>query len=290
MLQKEKKDIIISLFDFTPEAEVALNHASKIAEQNHDEVRLLHIINNERKSKLKKTHEDEDTVYRQLKEIAEKNYTYTKVHTSYHAEKGSIFTTVGDYVKESEASLVVFGTHGVHGMQYIVGANSLKVILSCPVPVIVVQKKKADYHGYKKIVLPIDHTKYGKNKIGHAISIAKYFNSEVIIFESLEKDPHLTNSIKNNVNYASNLLKSHRITFTHQTEDPTKGNFARQVIKHAAEIDADLIVITSQQDMNSIGDFFFGKNEIEVINNDAQIAVMCVNPIQNSNLSISGIN
>jgi nucleotide-binding universal stress UspA family protein len=244
MLNKEKKDLIISLCDFTPEAEVALNHATKIAEQSHDEIRLLHIINNETKSKLKKTNETEDAVYKKLKELSEKNYQEHKVLTSYHAEEGSIFTSVGEYVKETEAGLVIFGTHGVRGMQHIVGANSLKVILSCPVPVIVVQKKKADYHGYKKIVLPIDHSKFGKNKIGHAISMAKYFKSEVVIFESLEKDPHLTNLIKNNVIYAENLLKAEQINYTHCTEDPTKGNFAKQIIKHSAEVDADLIVIT----------------------------------------------
>lgn len=290
MLNKEKKDIIISLYDFTPEADVALNHASKIAEQTHDEVRLLHIINNETKSKLKKLSYGEDVVYKKLKDLAENNYNKTKVLTSYHAEEGSIFSSVGEYAKEAEASLVIFGTHGVKGMQHIVGANSLKVILSCPVPVIVVQKKKADYHGYKKIMLPIDHTKYGKNKILSAIAMAKNFNSEVVVFESLENDPHLTNQIKNVVNYASKLLNTHKINFTHHTEVPGNGNFAKQVIKHSAEVDADLIVITSEQDTNSIGDFIFGHHEIDVINNDPQIAVMCVNPVQNTNLSIAGIN
>ena len=290
MLYKEKKDLIISLCDFTPEAEVALNHATKIAEQSHDEIRLLHIINNETKSKLKKSNETEEAVYQKLKDLSEKNYQEHKILTSYHAEEGSIFTSVGEYVKETEAGLVVFGTHGVRGMQHIVGANSLKVILSCPVPVIVVQKKKADYHGYKKIVLPIDHSKFGKNKIGHAINMAKYFKSEVVIFESLEKDPHLTNLIKNNVIYAQNLLKTENINYTHHTEDPTKGNFAKQIIKHSAEVDADLIVITSQHDTDTIGDFFFGNHEVDIINNDAQIAVMCVNPVQNANVSVVGVN
>jgi nucleotide-binding universal stress UspA family protein len=290
MLNKDKKDLIISLCDFTPEAEVALNHASKIAEHNHDEVRLLHIINNDTKSKLKKANEGEDAVYTKLKSIAEKNYTETKVTTSYHAEEGSIFSSVGEYVKESEAQLVVFGTHGVRGMQHIVGANSLKVILSCPAPVIVVQKKKADYHGYKKIMLPIDHSKFGKNKIAHAIHIAKNFGSDVIIFESQEKDPHLTNLIQNNVTFAANLLKQEKINYTHQKEDPDKGNFAKQIIKYSAEVDADLIVITSQHDTDTIGDFFFGNHEVDIINNDAQIAVMCVNPHQNANVSIVGVN
>jgi nucleotide-binding universal stress UspA family protein len=159
MLNKEKKDLIISLCDFTSESEVALSHASKIAEQSHDEVRLLHIINSDTKAKLKKAHETEDSIYQKLKEWADENKKNTNVNTTYHAEEGTIFKTIGEYVKEQDAALVVFGTHGVHGMQHIVGANSIKVIVSCTAPVIVVQKKKADYSGYKKIMLPIDHSK-----------------------------------------------------------------------------------------------------------------------------------
>lgn len=290
MLNKEKKDLIISLCDFTPESEVALNHATTIAEQSHDEVRLLHIINNETRSKLKKSHEDESTIFTKLKSWAEKNYNNTKVNTTYHAEEGSIFTTIGEYVKETEASLVVFGTHGVRGMQHIVGANSLKVILSCPVPVIVVQKKKADYHGYKKIMLPIDHSKNGKVKIAHAITLARYFNSEIIVFEALEKDSHLNNAIQLNVGYAINLLKQEKIAFSHHKQEPDKGNFAKQIIKHSAEVDVDLIAIVSEHDKDSIGDFFFGNHEVDIINNDPQIAVMCVNPVVNTNVSIAGVN
>lgn len=290
MLNRDKKDLIICLYDFTAESDVALNHATKIAEQSHDEVRLVHIINSETKSKLKKSHESESSIFDRLKATAEQNYNQTKVTTSYHAEEGSIFTTVGEYVKETEAALVVFGTHGVRGMQHIVGANSLKVILSCPAPVIVVQKKKADYHGYKKIMLPIDHSKNGKVKIAHAITLAKYFNGEIIVFEAVEKDPHLSNSIQLNVGYAINMLKQEKLPFSHHKQEPDKGNFAKQIIKHSAEVDVDLIAIVSEHDKDSIGDFFFGNHEVEIINNDPQIAVMCVNPIQNSNVSIAGID
>lgn len=282
MLQKDHKDLIISLCDFTEEAFTALNHATKIAEQSSDEVRLLHIV-----GKKGYTVESANS---EMKKIAAENYTSHKVNTTYAAVEGNIFTTVGEYVKEQNASMVVFGTHGVRGMQHIVGANSMKVILSCECPVIVVQKKKADYHGYKKIVLPIVRNKYGKNKIFHTIAVAKYFNAEVELFEEVDKDNFIANQIKNNLIFAENLLKSENIKYTITTENPLRGSFSKQLIKYAAEIDADLIAISSESDTEDIGNLFFGNHEVEIINNDPQIAVLVVNPSSAGSISIAGIN
>jgi nucleotide-binding universal stress UspA family protein len=54
MLTKGKKDLIVVPYDFTVQSETALLHASKIALQGEDEVRLFHVVNNETPSRLKK--------------------------------------------------------------------------------------------------------------------------------------------------------------------------------------------------------------------------------------------
>jgi len=280
MFNKEKKDYIISLYDFTAEAEVALNHATLIAGQTGNEVKLLHIINSETKYKLKKIDSDEETVFHALKEVAERNALETKVPTSYHAFEGSIFTSISDYTAELGAVLIVLGTPGVKGMQHIVGAHSMRVILSAPVPVIVVQKTKANYHGYKKIVIPVDYSSLGKNKIDNAIAIAKYFKSEVVLFKSGETDGYLSEVVKNNLTHAKFLLKVDNIPNTLVEENMYEGSFSRQIIELAVEHNADLLVISSEHKSDSMKDLFFGLHEVDIINNEAEIAVMCVNPIE----------
>lgn len=282
MLRKNEKDLIISLCDFTEEAMTALNHATKIALQSLDEVRLLHIVG-------KKGHTI-DSANAEMKKIADENYASNNVKTTFAAVEGNIFTTVGEYVKEHNVSLVVFGTHGVKGMQRIVGANSLKVILSCECPVIVVQNKKADYHGYKKIVLPIDSSRFGRNKITHAVAVAKYFNSQIEIFEEVSSDTFTTNQIKHNLGMAENLLKFENITYNIVQESSGKGSFEKQLIKYATSVDADLITISSQADGDDIGSMFFGNHEVEIINNDAEIAVLVINLVKSSAGGIAGIN
>ncbi len=284
-------ELIVVAYDFTEQAETALAHANVIAQNsNNAEVRLLHVINSESKSKLKKAQEHESAIYEKLQTISNDNFSKNGVKTSYHAEEGTIFKTIGEYLQDSNASLMVLGTHGVKGIQHIVGAFALKVIASSPVPVIVVQNKKSHDNGYKKIVVAIDEYKLGKNKIVHTISLSKKFKSEVFLFSDHSSDQYLSAQIRGNLGHAITYLEKNDIPFQTATVASGGGSFAKQLIRYASEIEADLIVISSQKDTQSITDLFIvGKTEENIINNDTQIAVLCVNPLQNvTNIGVVG--
>lgn len=284
MLTKGKKDLIIVPYDFTVQSETALVHASKIALQSEDEVRILHIINNETNGRLKKI--GKESLADALQEIATKNQKEYNVPTTYHAQEGSIFTSIGEYIDESGASMAVMGTHGVHGFQHIVGANALKVITSSSAPFVVVQKRKIDADGYKKIVVPVDGNIKGKNKITAAIDLAKYFNSTIYIFEENATDTFVANRVAVNIRMIEEFIRENNIPFEHVKEEG-KGSFAKQLIKYAAHIDADLIVISSHHDNEGLMDFIFGNDEVQVLNNDPQIAVLCVNPVSSSTSDVN---
>jgi nucleotide-binding universal stress UspA family protein len=280
MLTQGKKDLIIVPYDFTDQAETALLHASTIAAQNKDEVRLLHIINDQSKTRLKNRGYTETTIEGALKEIAARNQTTHGVTTSFHAEEGNLLTDIGAYAKQSGAQFCVMGTHGVHGIQHIVGANAMKVVASSPAPVIIVQKRKPDSGGYKKIVLPIDENKRGKNKIAYTISIAKYFKSEVFIFEAHTTDEYAAHHIANSTQLAVEYFRANGIRYQIEKEQPGKGTYAKQLIRFSGEIGADLVAISSHHDREGVVDFFLSHHEVDIINNDLQMAVMCVNPME----------
>lgn len=277
MLTKGKKDLIIVPYDFTVQSETALIHASKIASQSEDEIRLFHVVNNETNARLKKLGKDKIGILGALEEVAIKNEETTGMKTSFHAEDGSIFTTIGKYIESCDASLAVMGTHGVHGLQHIVGANSLKVITSSSVPFVVVQKRKIDNDGYKRIVIPIDGNRKGKNKISATIDLAKYFSSTVFLFEAESSDKFVANQIAINMKMAVDYLEENNIPYE-SVKEQGKGTFAKQVVRYAAHIDADLIAISSHHDNEGLVDFIFGGEEVQILNNDPQIAVLCVNP------------
>lgn len=282
MLDKEKRDLIIVPFDFTEEAENALKHASILANAGNDEIRLLHIINRETKSKLKKEGVGEEAIDERLTAIALRNEQENMVKTTWHAEEGSIFNSIGDYMTDAGAVIAVMGTHGVRGVQHLVGAFALKVVTSSPVPVIIVQRKEVQKNGYKRIVVPIDDNTYGKNKVIHAIAVAKYFGSEIILFAASSGDEYMQKHINQNVIQAETFLQKNGIAYRLEREEAREGSFARQLIRLASADNADLIVISTKQDTVALQNLILGNNEVEIINNDAQIAVMAVNPVQDT--------
>lgn len=277
----EKKPIILVPTDFTEAADTAIDHAAKVASVAGDELRLIHIVNKDTKSKLKKAGESLDDLNAKMKaKIAEINSKYG-VKADFHLREGSIFTTIGEVAEEIGARLLVMGTHGVIGMQHITGAWAVKVITSSPVPVIIVQKKKVDDHGYKTLVFPIDASRETKQKVIHSISMAKHFGSEVKLFASYEDDEFLINARNNNIAWAENMFKKNDVKYSLEHATEKGGGFAKQVIKYASQVDADLIVILTDDSDVSVSGFVLGPDHEKVINNDAQIATMCVNPVAN---------
>jgi nucleotide-binding universal stress UspA family protein len=281
MLRKNKDDLILVLCDFTKESKNAIEHATTIAKKDNDEVRLVHILNRESLQK-NKTQGGEAWIREELSKWATENQERTGVKTSFFAKEGSIFTTPGEYAKEVNASLVVLGTHGVKGIQHVVGAFALKVIISISVPVIVVQNRKVLESGYDHIVLPIDDSRFGKNKLGYAISVAKYFDAKIHLYCDYASDESDHKKFKLNEAQAVKICEQNKIPVEVVSHKGRSGSFTKGLISYAVETHADLVVISSQPDAVTMGNIIFGNTETDLINNEAQIPVMCVDPLQDA--------
>lgn len=277
----DKKAIILVPTDFSDAADTAINHAATVAAVSGDEVRLLHIVNKDTKAKLKKAGESLDDLNAKMdSQVAEIKSKYG-VKADSHLREGSIFTTIGEVAEEIGARLLIMGTHGVIGMQHITGAWAVKVITSSPVPVIIVQKKKVADHGYKTIVFPIDSSRETKQKVIHTISMAKHFDSEVKVFASYESDEFLINARNNNIAWAENMFKKNEVKYSLEHAAAKGGSIAKQTVKYASQENADLIVILTSDGDVSVTEIVLGPDSEKIINNDAQVATMCVNPVAN---------
>ncbi len=276
----EKKPIILVPTDFSKAADTAINHAATLAAVSGDEVRLLHIVNSDTKTKLKKAGESLDDLNAKMDaQVADIKAKYG-VKADSHLREGTIFTTIGEVAEEIGARLLVMGTHGVIGLQHITGAWAVKVITSSPVPVIIVQKKDLAKHGYKTMVLPIDSSRETKQKVIHSVSMAKHFDSEVKLFASYESDEFLDNARNANIAWAENMFKKNGVKYSVEHSGKS-GGLAKNCIKYASQVNADLLVILTDDSEISVSGFVLGADHEKVINNDAQIATMCVNPVAN---------
>ena len=266
---KTSSNLILVPTDFTKVADCAIEHAVTIAKKLSAEIILLHVVAKQNEI---------DPVKEKLGKIAEDIASKHKVKANSIARVGNIFDDIGDVAAEMGASMIIMGTHGVKGFQHLTGSHALKVITNSSLPFVVVQEKTIK-NGYEEIVLPLSLSRETKQKLAITVKLAKYFNSKVFIITPKEEDEFLNNTVKRNLTFTKNYLAEHRIPYTVKIADE-KGSFVKQVIKYAASIDADLIAMVNSPDTSVLPDFFASADEQQILTNESQIPVLCINPAQ----------
>jgi len=266
MENHQSKPILIPA-DFTVVTQYAIEAAVPFARANNCSVVLVNIA--------KDASEISDAVSK-VEQAAEKASKDYGIHVEGIVREGSIFTTIGETVTELDASLLVMGTHGIRGMQKLTGSWALKVIVSSKVPIIVVQSMPKKM-SVDKIVFPVDFKRENREKIGWAYFVAKMFNSTIYVIRSEPaKDKKIEQGVRTNLSFTEKFLKSKNIRFEVAVANG-KDSFAKESLRYAEDLDADLILITTTKGISKL-DFVLGVSEQDIITNNANIPVMCINP------------
>lgn len=252
--------------DFSSVANTALEHAIATAKQVGAEINVLHVV-----AKGKDISEAE----KQLTDILSK--FDTSVTLIPNVRIGNIFEDIGDFAAEKHAELIFMGTHGIQGWQHITGSNALKVINSSSVPFIIVQEKSPKDTGYDDIIVPLDLQKETKQKLAVVADIATYFKSRVHVITPDESDEFLKKQVKANVLFASKFFSERGIEVT--TTVAPSSNFDKEIVKHAVKTGGDLIAFMNLNKNNLLG-VITASHEVSLLNNEAQIPTLIVNPIE----------
>jgi nucleotide-binding universal stress UspA family protein len=268
-MERESKSILIP-WDFTKVAEDALEHGIKISKMVDNDIRLLHIAHKGM------SQEEKDKLNSRLLKVAEETEQKYGIKPGTIILEGNIFSAISEYASDSDSSMVIMGTHGIKGMQKITGSWALKVMIGSKVPFLVVQEKPGDMEKYQNIVFPIDFRQENKEKLHWAIYLGKYFDSKIHILKAAVADKSLHKKMNINLNFAIKFLIQNSIEYELHTIDKT-GNFAKDTLKFAHEINADLILIMTTKNIN-FSDYILGAQEQYIIANSSKIPVMCVNP------------
>ncbi|MCF8416667.1 MAG: universal stress protein [Crocinitomicaceae bacterium] len=252
--------------DFTPVADIALEHAIATAKPLDATVFILHVV-----PKEKNIVEAEE----KLNEII-KAHISSGVQLIPYVRLGSIFEEIGDFAAEHHAELIFMGTHGATGWQHVTGSHALKVVTNSSVPFIIVQDKGIKATGYDDIVVPMDLNKETKQKLAIVADLATYLKSRVHVITPKETDEFLQHKVQANIQFAEKFFSERGIEMTATVVSGS--GFDKEVVKHAVNIDADLIAIMNLHRggiLTSLG----ANYEQYIITNDAKIPALIVNPI-----------
>jgi nucleotide-binding universal stress UspA family protein len=250
--------------DFREDSKSALNYAAFLAKKDQAHIILLHLIKDSAEAE-----EAEKTMQVWLNRM---HGMYTGEVSSL-VEVGSVKEGIGEIAKRESCHLVVMPTHGIRGMQHITGSLALRVISESKVPFLVVQQRGIREHGLQKLVVPINFRPQILEELPLIIALAQTFLSEVhLVLSNLsheEQDPALIEQIE------QSFADAKVVCLINHAE--RGASFAKEVVRYAAGIDADLICAINYS-YEYLYTLFPRAEEEDLIYNEPQIPVLLLTP------------
>jgi nucleotide-binding universal stress UspA family protein len=272
---------IINAVDFSECSMNAFRHALDYAKKT--EARLVAIwVNPETFKFVGSTPElnDEDMWAREAFEGIWKQYKdeLPPERLQYEVRRGQVYEELVKAVIEKDATMIVAGTHGVSGFkEFWMGSNVFRLIMSSPVPVLSISQKATPGRPVKNIVLPIDSTVETRQKNEMAAFLAKIFGAQIHVVSlyssKIDDLRHLVDSYsKETIKY----LREQNIAY--QLVEREGGNITNITLDYAHEIQADLIVIMTEQEIKT-SNLWMGPFAKQMVNH-SDIPVLSIKPTE----------
>lgn len=278
------KNLILVPVDFSEQSLIALSQSYNLARLTRAEITLIYVIDDgeltplsfflsskkENKKSLEKNITEKLT---KMAADAMKKAPGVKINTM--VAYGKIYDEINKAAKKLKSSFIVMGTNGSTGIKRFIGSNALRVIRDAPCPVITIKGKKHRY-GCKLILLPLDLTKETRLKVNNAIELANHFGSAIRIVSVITTDDEfIINKLRRQMSQVKNFIDERDIVCS---AEMIKGDdVAETIISQAKKINADLIMIMTQDRELKWTERFIGSAAQEVING-TDIPVLTIHP------------
>ncbi len=245
---------IIAAVDFSLSSVNSIEHAITIAEKARTSVLMVWVNKHGTSKSLISDKFDEqkkevEAKFAELIEKYEDRLTYGKI--DFVIRNGKVYDEIADEAKNRKAMMIVAGTHGSSGFeQFWIGSNANKLIATAPCPVITIREGINIKRDLERIILPLDHTIETRQKVGIATRMAHYFKAEIhilCIYTTSGKMDHY--KVDGYGDMVEKHLEEYNIPFKRETlrsDNPTK-----TTIEYAKKIDANLLVIMTEQVFNT---------------------------------------
>jgi len=270
----EIKKLLIPV-DLSENSLLALEHGTFMAKLYKADVILTHVVVKSGVFGKKENTLDPETekrLHMLADDIRIKNGCKVDISIKY----GKISKKVVEAATEHGADVIVLGTHGVSGVEeFFMGSNAFRVITEAECPVLSVQTHSQKI-GFTNILCPIDNSAPSRQKLSYAAELAKHYNSKIHLLGILTVEENaLTAKFNKIFDQMEEYLTKRDIKFT--SELVYGENIATTTLKYGEKINADLIVIMTEQEDNLTG-IFLGPYAQQVVNH-SKIPVMSIKPM-----------
>jgi nucleotide-binding universal stress UspA family protein len=275
---------IATPIDFSETSMLAIEHAGHMASLFKAEIVLVHVQEKnwqhfniiEPEATFEVSPDFAERVQGKLEELAQSIANDYGVKASAVVSNGNVHNEIIAIVEETKADIIVMGTHGASGFEEIfIGSNAYRVVTRSSVPVLTVQTHAKNV-GFKEILLPIDDSDHSRQKVRNALVIARQYDARVHITGLYDSDTMDEGKLKVKLEQVKRFLEEGGVRCV--TEIVKGSNQATLTLKHAKMINADLIVIMTDQEENFTGRFI-GPYAQQVVNH-SWTPVLSIKPVE----------
>jgi nucleotide-binding universal stress UspA family protein len=185
-------------------------------------------------------------------------------------ETGFASDEIPAYARKTNCSLIVMGTTGASGLNYIIGSNAHAVMKNARVPVIAVPKVFDCMHMPERIILATDYRNTA-NQLTLLNKISEKFSSELLILNVLHNE-HDTHSFEEQKEEIS--IKEAVKSFKHSFHTSVSENIAESIKDFAREKQAGLIVMVAHEP--DFMEKLFGLSMTKEITHSSEMPVMVI--------------
>lgn len=275
-MKTKPQDLILVPTDFSETCRHAVDYAAEMAQQMNFNVLLLHVITTQTRTRLKREKKGVETIIEQLavlKKEVEKNHP---IKVTYTAREGTIFDVISQVASEMKVNLMVLGTHGKKGLQYLFGSYAFKVVSQSPVPVVVIQQESV-YSSFGKIVFPVTIHIESRQQVTPTIGFHRLMGSKIIVFKQSAAEILEKNQLAIITGQITERFENEKVPYE-MHEAAKTSQYEQQLISFAREQKADAIVMMTDSRIDQ-PDFHNSSWSEKLIFNEAAIPVICINPV-----------
>jgi len=270
---------IIVAIDFSDCSINAFLHALSIAQKCQSDLMLVWVGKSASdKDKFDEPRDPSREVIVQFEELIKKykpELPHNKIE--YKIRTGKVYKEIADEARESDALLVVTGTHGATiFVEFWIGSNANRIVSLSPCPVITIRGGIDILRPLKKIVLPIDSSMETRQKATFTAYIAKQHEAEVYILSLYTSK---VKAMRQNVDLYSQQVATYMDEkgIRNNIESVVADNISDAMIDYAKKVDANLISMMTQQETNTIN-LWMGPYAQQTVNR-SPIPVLSIHPM-----------
>lgn len=245
------KKLIIVGIDFSKGSMHALNYAITIANKAGANIMMVWVDKPKRDDSIYSDADNEphEEAQKRFEEIIEEYKSrMLRGKLMFKLRSGKVHRELVNQAKYHDAWMIVAGTHGTSGFEEIwIGSNAYKIVTYAHCPVITIRYAADAKKNIKTIILPIDSTMQTRQKVPFAAELARLTGAHV----------HVLSLYSTSVKYLRNLVDSYSKQVAEHLDDSgipntisgrDADNITNATIEYAAEVNADLIAIMTEQE------------------------------------------